>query len=147
MIVRELSTADCRKVLSSKGLARLACSQADQPYIVPILCYFDEEADCLYSVAAVGQKIDWMRANPKVCVEFGEIADQFNWTTVLVFGRFEELTEAEADAQARRKAHELFEQRYEWWFPAMLKPASDERARAVVYRIRIERISGRQAAR
>jgi nitroimidazol reductase NimA-like FMN-containing flavoprotein (pyridoxamine 5'-phosphate oxidase superfamily) len=44
-----------------------------------------KEEDCLYGFAFHGQKIDWMRANPNVCVEVDEIVDQYHWTTVLVF--------------------------------------------------------------
>lgn len=146
MTIRELTTADCRKVLAGKSLARLACSNADQPYIVPILCYYDTDGDCLYSVAAAGQKVEWMRTNPKVCVEFSEIHDQFNWTTVVVFGRYEELTHSEADADLRHRARTLFEQRHEWWYPAMQKPEPGGRASAVVYRIRIDRVTGRRAS-
>jgi nitroimidazol reductase NimA-like FMN-containing flavoprotein (pyridoxamine 5'-phosphate oxidase superfamily) len=67
----------------------------------------------LYSVAAQGQTIDWMRANPKVCVEFSEIGDQFHRRTIVVFGRYEELTDSAADDHLRRRAHELVEQRPE----------------------------------
>ncbi len=147
MIIHELTQDECRTVLSGTNLARLACAHANQPYIVPILCYYDREGDCLYSVAAEGQKVDWMRANPKVCVEFSEVSDQFHWRTILAFGRYEELTDAPSDGHLRRRAHELVEQRPEWWFPAMQKPGPGVPARTVVYRIRIDELTGRWAAR
>jgi hypothetical protein len=145
--IHELTGDECRTALARTSLARLACAHADQPYIVPILCYFDADGDCLYSVAAAGQKIAWMRANPKVCVEVSEIGDRYHWTTVVAFGRYEELTDSVADDHLRRRAHELFEQRHEWWFPAMRKPEPGGAAQAVVYRIRIDRLTGRRASR
>ena len=47
--------------------------------------------NCLYAFSTIGQKIEWMRENPKVCLEVEEIDDQSHWTTVLVIGRYEEI--------------------------------------------------------
>jgi nitroimidazol reductase NimA-like FMN-containing flavoprotein (pyridoxamine 5'-phosphate oxidase superfamily) len=145
--IQVLSGDECRAVLGRTSLARLACARDNQPYVVPILCYFDAEGDALYSVAAAGQKIEWMRENPKVSVEVSEITDRYHWTTVVAFGRFEELTESVADDHLRRRAHELFDQRHEWWFPGMQKPEPGAAAQTVVYRIRIDELSGRRASR
>jgi nitroimidazol reductase NimA-like FMN-containing flavoprotein (pyridoxamine 5'-phosphate oxidase superfamily) len=147
MVVHTLSDVDCRRMLARKSLAHLACARDGQPYIVPILCYFDADAGCLYSIAAEGQKVAWMRENPKVCVHFSEIGDRFNWTTVVVFGRFEELTESKADAEARHRARTLFEQREDWWFPALKKPEPGSPAAAVIYRITIDELTGRRGTR
>jgi hypothetical protein len=59
-----------------------------QPYIVPI--YHAYRDHCIYSFSEPGQKIDWMRANPLVCVEADQMRRE-QWTTVVVFGRYEEL--------------------------------------------------------
>ena len=119
-----------------------------QPYIVPI--YFDFADDYLYSFATLGKKIQWMRTNPRVCVEVDDILDQFNWTTVVVEGRYEELTSAPAHEAAMKRAYTLFQNRPDWWFPAGAKTQTNrstpERT-PVIYRIVIESISGREAAR
>jgi nitroimidazol reductase NimA-like FMN-containing flavoprotein (pyridoxamine 5'-phosphate oxidase superfamily) len=145
MLIHELSEEECREVLKRTNLARLACSRHDQPYIVPI--HFDFDGGSFYSFSTVGQKIDWMRANPKVCVEVDEITDKSQWTTVIVFGRYQELTDASADRAARNRARELFEKRREWWLPAAGKLASSEHPVPVVFRIRIERMTGRRVAK
>jgi uncharacterized protein len=148
MVIHELTAEDCRELLSRVHLGRLACARADQPYIVPILFNFDQEANCLFSFSTVGQKIDWMRDNPKVCVEIEEISDRFHWATVLIFGRYEEIRDSAQEAEARRRAHQLFQQRSEWWLPGAGKLTSGEEHYApVVYRIRIDRMTGRQADR
>jgi nitroimidazol reductase NimA-like FMN-containing flavoprotein (pyridoxamine 5'-phosphate oxidase superfamily) len=95
----------------------------------------------------LGQKIDWMRANPNVCLEVEIIADRYHWTTVLVFGGYEEVQNTPEHAEVRRRAFELFEQRPEWWLPGAAKLARDEHHVPIVYRIRIQAISGRRVAR
>jgi uncharacterized protein len=145
MLIHELTEDECGAILERTNLARLACSRHDQPYIVPI--HFDFDGGSFFSFSTLGQKIDWMRANPKVCVEVEDITDKSHWTTVIAFGRYQELTDASADRALRNRARELFEKRREWWLPAAAKLASAEHAIPVVYRIRIDRLSGRRAAR
>lgn len=147
MRIRELDRLECGEVLGRNELGRLACARRGQPYIVPIHYSFDAARTCLYAFSTVGQKIDWMRENPLVCVEVEEIADKDRWTTVLVFGRYEELTDSPADASARRTAQTLFEQRPRWWYPAAAKTDSREHHEMVVYRILIDRMSGRRTSR
>ena len=81
-------------MLGGGGIGRLACCRDEQPYVVPVFLHYDDETQCLYGFATVGQKIDWMRANPKVCIEVDHVADQTNWTTVLAFGRYEEVQDS-----------------------------------------------------
>ena len=75
MLIQEMSREACFAHLGQRRLARLACVHEGQPYIVPIYCVHDRptaDEDYLYSFSTVGQKIEWMRANPLVCVEFDE---------------------------------------------------------------------------
>ena len=88
-----------------------------------------------------------MRTNPRVCVEFDEIVDQFNWTTVVVQGTYQELTKSAAHDAARKRAYALFENRPDWWYPAAGKTRSSGVRTPVIYRILIESVSGRRAAR
>ena len=112
----------------------LACCRDDHPYVVPIS--FDFDGEHLYSFATLGQKIVWMRENPNVCVEVDEIDDRFHWTTVLVFGRYEELRSPAEHEPARERARSLFEQRDEWWQPAAAKagPVGASRADRLSHR-------------
>ena len=61
-----------------------------QPDVVPIYFSFDREELCVYAFSTVGQKIEWMRNNPKVCLEVEDITDKDHWTTVIVIGRYAE---------------------------------------------------------
>ena len=101
----------------------------------------------MYAFSTVGQKIDWMRQNPKVCVEVEDVADKNHWTTVLALGRYEEMDDSPADRTARDAAQELFSNRPEWWLPAAAKVGSREHHATVIYRIQIDRMTGRRASR
>ncbi len=148
MLIHELTTAECEEVLARTSVGRLACARNDQPYIVPVFLYFDISEKALYSFSTVGQKIDWMRGNPKVCVEVDEISEPLYWTTVVVFGRYEEIRDSKQESAARRRADELFQHRPEWWLPGAGKlTTGEEHHTPVIYRIRVDKASGRRATR
>lgn len=147
MTIHELTPAECEDLLSRATFGRLGCSHGGQPYIVPISIYFDPRDRCLYAFSTLGQKIEWMRKNPKVCVELDEVADQTRWTTVVVVGRYDELDGPEQQRE-RQRALDLFKDHPRWWLPAGAKLSSGvEHASPVVYRILISSISGRRAVR
>ena len=144
MQVHELGDAECRTVLSRIHLGHLACARDGQPYIVPIQFAFDADRSCLYAISPAGQKIDWMRENPKVCLEVEEIAAKTQWTTVLVFGRYEEVSRESKDADTRSRVERLFERRGQWWFPAAARVGARRLGEMIVYRILIDRLTGRR---
>jgi uncharacterized protein len=147
MLIHELTLAECHEILFRTTFARLACARDDQPYVVPISFVFDAEYNCLFGFSTVGRKVDWMRANPLVCVEVDDVADRFNWTTIVLFGRYEEITDAPAKAALRQRALSLFAPRTEWWLPGAARVGPHEHHAVVVYRINIDTMTGRRAAR
>jgi uncharacterized protein len=147
MLIHELNPNECAEFLSRNSVGRLGCALFDQPYIVPIHFSFDAERSCLYAFSTVGLKIEWMRKNPRVCLEVEEIAGKRYWTTVLVFGRYHEIKRRPEDADARRRAEQLFQLRQEWWLPGAAKVPSREHHDMVLYRIEIDRLTGRRTAR
>ena len=146
-MIHDLTPADCRDVLSRVTLARLACARDDQPYVVPISLAYDVESNSLFSFSTIGKKVEWMRENPKVCVEVEDVADRFHWTTVVISGRYDEIADADEHADLRRRALGLFEHREEWWLPGAARLGPQEHPAVVVYRILIDRMTGRRAAR
>jgi nitroimidazol reductase NimA-like FMN-containing flavoprotein (pyridoxamine 5'-phosphate oxidase superfamily) len=147
MRIVELTPAECVEIISRTNLGRLGCAHDNQPYVVPILYSFDIDRRCAYAFSTIGQKIEWMRANPKVCLEVEDITDKDNWTTVIAIGRYEEIHHAPAEANARLRAERLFQRRREWWLPAAAQVTSGEHHEMVVYRIQIHELSGRRASR
>jgi hypothetical protein len=144
MLIHELTPAECSDFLSRMTLGRLGCALGNQPYVVPIHYSFDAERNCLYGFSMIGQKIEWMRKNPRVCVEVEETSDRKKWTTVIVFGRYEEVGDSPAEAATRQRVSTLFQQRPEWWLPAAAKLPAKEPVAMVIYRIAIERVTGRR---
>ncbi len=145
MRILELSEGECANVLSRAQLGRLGCSRDNQPYVVPIHFSFDAGRNCVYAFSTIGQKVVWMRENPKVCLEIEEIVDKTQWTTVIAYGVYQEIHQSPEEQEARMRAERLFQERPEWWLPAAAKLSSGERHDMVVYRIQIERLTGRRA--
>ena len=148
-IISELTALESLGVLARTQLGRLACSRDMQPYVVPI--YFAYKDKSLYSFSMPGQKIDWMRANPLVCVEADQMRGE-DWTTVVVFGCYKELPDTEEMQSERALAVALLEKRPEWWEPGRVKispggpaPVTAAAVAPVIYRIDIVKISGRRS--
>jgi hypothetical protein len=147
MRITKMQDRDCRNTLTRLGFGRLGCARDNQPYIVPI--YFAYEPDHLYGFATFGQKIDWMRANPLVCVQCDEVLGNDNWTSIVVLGRYEELPDTPEYAKERGQAQSLLEKRSTWWQPSYVVSNvrnQPEPPSPVFYCIYIEEISGLHAS-
>jgi nitroimidazol reductase NimA-like FMN-containing flavoprotein (pyridoxamine 5'-phosphate oxidase superfamily) len=143
MLIEDIPRSDCIGILSRTRLGRLACAQREQPYITPL--FFAYDCDALYALSTLGQKIVWMRTNPLVCVEADEVTSPQQWSSVIVFGRYEELPAESEDDSARKLAYSLLQQRPVWWEPAYAKTVREgnERPLELVYfRIHVVQISG-----
>jgi len=113
---------------------------------VPV--YFAYDNGYLYSFATVGQKIEWMRANPLVCVEADEVVSPEQWVSVIVFGRYEELPDTPEWQGTRIAAHTLLKRNAVWWEPAYVKTILHGTQRPLVpvfYRIHCLQITGHRA--
>jgi nitroimidazol reductase NimA-like FMN-containing flavoprotein (pyridoxamine 5'-phosphate oxidase superfamily) len=144
VVIEEMTERECRAMLAGTNVPRLACAHDNQPYIVPIRV--DLDCDFLYGYATLGQKIEWMRENPLVCLEIDEVSTHGQWTSVVVFGRYEELPHTPEYEGLRRVAESLFQRHPAWWEPASVPLAAHERRTPVVFRIQIGGITGRRAA-
>jgi nitroimidazol reductase NimA-like FMN-containing flavoprotein (pyridoxamine 5'-phosphate oxidase superfamily) len=145
MLIFELTNEECVEVLTRLNFGRLGCSRDNQPYVVPFNFAYHERH--LYSFATLGQKIEWMRTNPLVCVEADEILDHDHWTSVVVQGRYEELPDTPEGSAERQLAYALLE-RAGWWEPACARKTYRVAVEPLVpmyYRIHIDRVTGRRA--
>src|SRR4051794_35140133 len=115
MMVKEIGEKECLEVLSRASVGRLGCALDNQPYVLPV--YFAYEPGKVYLFSTVGKKIDWMRANPKVCLEVEEV-NQSDWVTVIANGRYEELASPRNDEDIGH-ARKLLEKRPQWWLNAL----------------------------
>lgn len=133
-------------VLARTRLGRLACAQGNQPYVVPF--YFVYKNRSLYSFSTVGQKINWMRTNPLVCVETDEVVSPEEWVSVIIFGRYEELPDTPEYQPDRTTAYNLLQKKAMWWEPAYVKTILHGTQRPTVpvfYRINVVEITGHRA--
>jgi uncharacterized protein len=143
MLITKMRTKECRELLVRLGFGRLACSCDDRPYIVPI--YFCFDADRLYSFSTVGQKIQWMRQNPLVCVEADDIRAHDDWESVVVLGKYVEISNATEGAKARNHVRSLLQKRPLWWqsgYTITQVRRRSNKVAQVYYCIIIEKITG-----
>lgn len=146
MFIHEMSEFECREALKHAAVGRLACARDNQPYVVPV--YFALHRDHLYAFATMGQKIEWMRANPRVCLEVDERIGHDRWQSVVVFGHYEELPALPKYEAARAKALAFLRQHAMWWEPAGVGASHRDTAHSetpITYRIKIARMTGHRA--
>jgi nitroimidazol reductase NimA-like FMN-containing flavoprotein (pyridoxamine 5'-phosphate oxidase superfamily) len=142
----QLTIEQINNILSSQVVGRLACTDGKQPYIVPVtFCY---DGKYIYGQSNEGTKLKILRKNPNVCFEIDIMTDMRNWQSVIVFGKFEELKNKEAE-----KAREIF---FDCVFPLLTsstvhthehevttKVDDSSRVKYVMYRIKIKKVTGR----
>lgn len=87
----KLNDGETEALLFSQATGRVGCHAAGTTYIVPISYAYD--GAYIYGHTSEGQKLNFMRSNPKVCFEVDSLTDMANWQTVICQGIFEELTE------------------------------------------------------
>ena len=142
MRIDQLSETECREILSRASIAHLGCSLNDQPYVIPIGIAYEENE--IYVFSTLGQKIKWMRSNPKVCVQVDENRTQSDWASVIANGEYQELPEPQFENE-RNHARKLLQQRHQWWLNAMAERRiglRDEDIKPLFFRIRISSVSG-----
>jgi hypothetical protein len=147
MLIRELTREESLAFLAAKHFVRLACVWKGQPYVMPIR--IAREDDHLYCFSTLGQKIDWMRKNPLVCVEADEIDSLQKWCSVVAFGRYMELPKTPEFDRDRQRAHALLWPDSEVWEPGYARTIVHGKAHAleaVYFRIDLGEVSGRRAA-
>ena len=142
----QLNDTQIQNILSSQAVGRLACTDGNQPYIVPVTYNYD--GNYIYGQTNEGMKLQILRKNPNVCFEVDWMMDMRNWQSVIVYGKFEEL-EDEAANEAREN---LFESVYSLSTSSTIHAHEHEvtaqmddtnRVKFVMYRIKIETVTGR----
>lgn len=144
MLIETLTEKECNDVLARVSFARLGCSRNDQPYVVPVGIAY--EPGYIYIFSTRGKKIDWMRENPKVCVQVDEIKGQSDWVSVIANGEYQELPEPQYTDE-RDHARKLLEKRHHWWLNALAERRTelDDQAIAPIFsRISIVSVTGLQ---
>lgn len=137
-MITTLSDEQAHELLKTAGVGRLGCIVNGEPYITPINYKFED--NCIYSHSLPGLKIAALRKNPSACFQVDEVESALRWSSVLGFGKFEEITLPTERREILAKLLKTF---------PMLTPVESAIAEdgsspeIVVFRIRLERVTGR----
>ncbi len=145
MLINKLTHEECHTFLERASIGRLACSVNDRPYVVPI--FFAYEPGYIYAFSTLGQKIQWMRTNPNVCMQVDEIVADSQWASVIINGRYQELPEPQYTGE-RAHARKLLDKHYHWWQAAFAErqmKSDDRLIDPLFFRICIDSITGLRA--
>ena len=145
MLIDEMKVKQCHEFLVRMDFGRLGCVHDNHPYVVPI--YFAYEPDRLYGFSTLGRKIEWMRSNPRVCVEVDEVTGT-TWNCVIASGRYEELPNTSQYVSERQRAYKLLERRFLWWqaaYAAEQVRHEKQPSPTILYCIHVADMSGRRA--
>ena len=136
-MIEDLSHDKSSEMLRKGRIARLACIADGEPYVVPVNYVYDGESVFIHSLP--GRKIVAMRANPRVCLQIDEIENELHWKSVLAFGNYEEINDAEERSHAMNRLLSSFPQ----LTPVESIIANDAGAPApIVFRIRVDKLTG-----
>lgn len=143
----QLNHSEMEELLRSSLVGRVGCHANGRTYVVPVAFVYEEGS--IIGHSAQGLKMQMMRENPHVCFEVDAMQDLGNWRSVIAWGKFEELHGAEADrAMAALLARLLpLAATSETSHPPK-DLTHQHRAQlgelpAIVYRIRLDQMSGR----
>jgi hypothetical protein len=96
--IQELNTSAIEQFLEKQDYGHLACSLHDEPYVVPI--HFAYSKPFVYVYTTEGKKSEILAQNPRVCLQIEEVIDNGNWTSVIIYGEAERLTQEDLKAEA-----------------------------------------------
>lgn len=146
---KEISNMDeISQIIRKCQVCRLALSQDDVPYIIPVSFGYDGKILYFHS-ARDGKKIDILSINNNVCFEFESgveiIVDEskpcnwsFSFQSVIGFGKVEELSSPEEKIKGLKHIIAQYSEK-EWSFDTL--PLNGLR----VWAINIESITGKQS--
>lgn len=138
--VEDLRENEAIDFLRTASYGHLGCSRDDQAYVVPV--HFVYDGPEIYIYTTEGKKSEIIKRNPKVCLQVEDVTDNKNWTSVIVFGKAEQV----ADEAEREKAFGLITAINPTLTPAVSIRWMDSWVRQnieVVLRITPESITGR----
>ena len=142
-MIRDLSTSEMTALLKRHRFGRLGVRDVEGVAVVPISYVLDRDSLICHSPA--GHKLQLMRLWNHVGLAVDEIDDEEHWMSVLVQGRFHELTDPAQQQEARLTLLKAFDGN-----PEAVTAGHGRRttlADAIVFRISIDSLAGRAQGR
>lgn len=136
---RELSIEECEALLARHRVGRIAVRDVEGAYIVPMSFVF--EGGVVHAHTSPGHKLQLLRRWPHVAFQADEVEEADRWRSVLVRGRFRELTDPDEQAHTRLVLVRAFGGN-----PVAVTAPHGHRttlADAIVFRIEPETVTGR----
>lgn len=130
MKIREMNSAEISTMLDGINIGYLACALSSIPYVIPLR--FVHNDGYLYALTTVGKKLDIMRSNNNVCINFTDAKAQNDWKSLVVSGRFEEIPPSIDSDTLHMRAHNLLSRTPEWWEPAYTRTVLRGKERPLV---------------
>ena len=146
MVILELDAETCLALIASKRVGVLSVVSEGKPYAVPMSYAYRDRL--IHAFTLPGRKLDALRSHPQAALLVEERRQGRQWKSALAEAAFEELPDEIGHKREREIAWQLLRNEAEWWLPGGLKPVNPPVARhlePVFFRLRIERVSGREA--
>jgi uncharacterized protein len=99
--VQEMGNKQIEELIRRVQYGHLACTDGSRPYLVPI--HFAYDPPYIYVYTTEGKKTEIIRRNPSVCLQLEDVRDKTNWSSVIIDGEAEELTD-DAEREKALKA-------------------------------------------
>lgn len=137
----ELNKKEITQLLEEQGIGRIGCHVKGETYIVPVNYVYKD--GFIYAHSGAGKKIEMMRENPNICFQVDQIADTFQWRSVILWGTYEELSGEQRQQVMQALIHRIM--------PLTTKPTQEPshaisaefQDNLIVYRIKVNYGSGR----
>jgi nitroimidazol reductase NimA-like FMN-containing flavoprotein (pyridoxamine 5'-phosphate oxidase superfamily) len=140
--LKELTPQEVTNLLRRGSHAHLGCYRRGEVYVVPVTYVY--EGDFLYSHSPAGKKIEMMRSNKKVCLQVEDVRSLFEWQSVIVWGKYQELKGGmEAEMGLRLLKERIAQLERDRGLTPLEIQISAILSKAVIYRIKIEKVTGR----
>lgn len=141
-VFRELSRAECVRILKRNHVGRLAFAFRDRVDIEPVHYVFAE--DWLHGRTAPGTKISVLHRQPWVAVEVDEVDGLFDWRSVVMHGSVYIL-----DPNRSANDREIFARtltHVRKLVPSALDADDPTPQRTVLFRIHVDSLTGRASS-
>ena len=146
-MIEHLTREEATALLTAGSFGHIGCNDGFNTYVYPSNYVLAGNYIVCHSLP--GARIAIMRLNRKVCLQVDEIKDAYNWKSVMVQGRYEEVK----DARERYQAIKAFAEHGIHLKASTEALAADsgqlrrqslqQKMKLVIYRICIEEITGR----
>jgi nitroimidazol reductase NimA-like FMN-containing flavoprotein (pyridoxamine 5'-phosphate oxidase superfamily) len=135
-------------MLSSQMIGRIACCDLQKPYIVPIAYAYDGKD--IYYQTTVGKKLDSCAKTQIFVFKLIFSNSITNWQSIIIYGKFEELSQKETESAREFLVNKIMPlmtnskiHGYEHWEAREQHLDDSHRVKPIIFRLKIEEISGK----